>query len=144
MLDKKKFFSQALINTLISLFLSSILLQILNFAFKKPPLSFEFIITIVICIPIFFISNLNKAYKELTEKMLSYEKITEVVPIDSNYTYSNFDIIVLPEVAKFYAILNRDENCVLVTIIFNNNSRPYTYDKVSKEKFFKHYDILNA
>lgn len=104
------------------------------------------IATILFCTPITFIWTLKLSidfeYTEAANSLLSKEKETKVMPIKSNNTYNDFDIITLPNIANFYAILSDEENCVKVKVIFNDSKESYLYDKQPKEDFLGYYSII--
>lgn len=105
------------------------------------------IATILFCTPITFIWTLKLSidfeYTEAANSLLSKEKETKVMPIKSNNNlYKDFDIITLPNIANFYAILSDEENSVKVKIIFNDSKESYLYDKQPKEDFLGYYSII--
>lgn len=157
MVNTKKIVILSIIETLISIVIGIGIILLFNYFLKlvvrpfsiiSTIFSFSTIFTIIICIPIFFIMAINynydAQYTELAENLLSYDKVTKVMPIKSNnMSYNYFDTIILPNIANFYAILNNKENCVNIAIIFNDSTQSYIYDKKPKQSFFEYYEILN-
>lgn len=92
---------------------------------------------------IYFQYEEEKQSKKIVEENLSEKNIEEVIPIDTE-NYKDFVLKTLPQMAKFYAIIDDFNNeLVIIYIKFNHENSYKIFEKVPKDKFIYFYKVVD-
>lgn len=83
--------------------------------------------------------NTEEKDKILVQNNLSTERYVEVIPIQSD-EYENF-ILGLTDIAKFYAVINDEEENVEIMVKFNNEEKYRLLEKIATEYFSYYYKL---
>lgn len=153
---KKRFVQKQLTATIVILDMMVIFACILLWLWKVIPNNNGTCIKIIISIIIFsdlimfyplilkFQNDFDKKYsKEMVERYLSTIQYKEVMPRNPR-TAKHYDFIEgITEIAGFYAIISEESGEVIVIVVFDKEQKQIFYEAISKEKFYKHYMLLN-
>lgn len=81
--------------------------------------------------------EVRQLYIALVNESMSFDEFTEVIPIRSRKEF----ILGLVDIAKFSAILSKEDEMVKVYVKFNNEEQSRFLEKIEKENFLYYYSF---